>query len=341
MKKIIVLLLIILVLSALFIAWKILGPTVHAPEGKYLYIRSNHNMDSLKQTLIQEKILSSTFYFDRVRNISRVNFKNVKPGRYKIEDGSNLIDLIRKLKRGQQEPVRFVINKLRTKEDLASRIGRNFECDSTQAMHYLLNNDSLKKWNLDTNTVMTAVIPNTYLLHWNGSFTQILNRLKYEQEKFWNEERLAQAQQLKLTPVQVYTLASIVEEETNKKEDKGKIASVYLNRYRKGMKLQADPTVKYALRGFDIKRVYHKHLTVASPYNTYYATGLPPGPICTPSPQTIDEVLNSPETPYLFFVAKPTFDGFSNFAKDYNEHMKFARAYQKALDSLMQSKQSK
>ncbi|MBX2938806.1 MAG: endolytic transglycosylase MltG [Ferruginibacter sp.] len=341
MKKIIASLLIILLLAALFIAWKVFGPSVHAPEGNYLYIRSNHNMDSLKQTLIQEKILSSTFYFDRVRKLSRVHFHKVKPGRYKIEDGSNLIDLIRKLKRGQQEPVRFVINKLRTKEDLAARIGRHFECDSAQAIRYLLNNDSLKKWNLDTNTVMGVVIPNTYLLNWNGSVDHILNRLQSEQKKFWNNERLEKARQLKLSPIQVYTLASIVEEETNKKEDKGKIASVYLNRYRKGMKLQADPTVKYALRDFGIKRVYYKHLSVPSPYNTYYTSGLPPGPICTPSPQTIDEVLNAPETAYLFFVAKPTFDGFSNFATDYSEHMKYARAYQKALDSLMQSKQTK
>lgn len=341
MKKVIISLCLLFLFVALFLAWKVLGPSVHAPEGSYLYIRSNHTMDSLKQTLIREKILQSTFYFDRVRNLSRVNFKTVKPGRYKIEDGSNLIDLIRKLKRGQQEPVRWVINKLRTKEDLASKIGRNFECDSTEAMRYLLSNDSLRQWNLDTHTVMTVVIPNTYLLRWNGSFASILNRLHHEKEKFWNNDRLEKARQLKLSPEQVYTLASIVEEETNKKQDKGKIASVYLNRYRKGMKLQADPTVKYAMRAFGIKRIYHKHLSVPSSYNTYYTAGLPPGPICTPSPQTIDEVLNAPETSYLFFVAKPTFDGFSNFATQYSDHLKYARAYQKALDSLMQSKNAK
>jgi UPF0755 protein len=135
-------------------------------------------------------------------------------------------------------------------------------------------------------------------------------------------------------------MASIVEEETNKPEDKGLIASVYINRINKGMKLEADPTVKFAMRDFGLKRILYAHLTYPSPYNTYQHTGLPPGPICTPSAQTIDAVLNAPETNYIFFVAKADFNGYSNFAATYEEHLKFAKAYQQALNELIRKKQS-
>ncbi len=141
-----------------------------------------------------------------------------------------------------------------------------------------------------------------------------------------------------MTPVQVYTMASIVEEETNMPEDKGLVASVYMNRINKGMRLEADPTVKYAMRDFGLKRILHGHLAYPSDYNTYQHTGLPPGPICTPSTNTIDAVLNAPSTSYLFFVAKPDFRGYSNFASSYPEHLIFAKAYQHALDSLILSK---
>ena len=149
---------------------------------------------------------------------------------------------------------------------------------------------------------------------------------------------MAKAKALNLTPEQVYTMASIVEEETNAAEDKGKIASVYMNRMETGMKLQADPTVKFAMKDFDLKRIMQKHLTYPSPFNTYQNPGLPPGPICTPSIKTIDAVLNAPQTNYIYFVAKPDFNGYSNFASSYDEHMVFAKAYQQALDSLIRAK---
>src|SRR5262249_8399368 len=158
------------------------------------------------------------------------------------------------------------------------------------------NNDSLAAYKLDSNTVMTAIIPNTYNIYWNTSFNKIFRKLYTEQEKFWTPERVKKAQALNLTPQQAYTLASIVEEETNKPEDKGKRASVYLNRMETGMKLGADPTVKFAMKDFGLKRIYNKHLSFPSPYNTYLYAGLPPGPICTPSVNTIDAVLNAPAT---------------------------------------------
>jgi UPF0755 protein len=246
--------------------------------------------------------------------------------------------LMKMLGSGKQVPVNLVITKLRTKEDLAKRIGDRFEVDSATVIHFLDNEDSLKQFDVDTNTVMTDVIPNTYTYTWNTSLENIFGKLDDESKKFWNSERLQKAESLKLDPKEIYTLASIVEEETNKQDDKGKIASVYINRLRKGMKLAADPTVKFAMKDFALKRIYHKYLAFVSPYNTYLNTGLPPGPICTPSIKTIDAVLDAPETDYLFFVARPDFSGYSDFASTYSEHQANAKAYQQALDSLIKSK---
>jgi UPF0755 protein len=245
------------------------------------------------------------------------------------------------LRSGNQSPVNLVITKLRTREDLAQKVAANFECDSLAFINFLNNNDSLRRYNLDTNSLMTAVIPNTYSILWNTSPAKIFRKLFNDQEKFWNEDRKRKAAALNMTPKQVYTMASIVEEETNKQEDKGKIASVYMNRIETGMKLEADPTVKFAMKDFGLKRILHVHLAYPSPYNTYQQTGLPPGPICTPSQSTIDAVLDAPQTNYIFFVAKPDFNGYSNFAATYAEHLVFAKAYQKALDSLIKAKAAK
>ena len=207
-------------------------------------------------------------------------------------------------------------------------------------MQYLQNSDSLKSSGLDTNTVMTAVLPNTYTYFWNTTPSRIFSKFRRAHEDFWTEQRRQEATAHGLNPQTAYILASIVEEETTKKDDKGKIASVYLNRMTKGMRLSADPTVKYALRQFGLKRIYEKHLTVESPYNTYKVTGLPPGPICTPSEETIEAILNSPKTNYLFFVAKPGLDGYSNFSETYSEHLKYAKEYQQWLDKYLGSKQA-
>ena len=204
--------------------------------------------------------------------------------------------------------------------------------DSLKVINFLSSNDSLKSYGLDSLTAMTAVIPNTYLVNWNTSFRKIFNKLKDEQEKFWNPARRKKAADKNLTPAEVYSMASIVEEETNKLKDKGLIASVYMNRIKKGMRLEADPTVKFGLRDFEIKRVYSKHTDIPTPYNTYSIFGLPPGPICTPSLETLDAVLNSPTTEYYFFVAKSDFSGAHVFTTNYDDHMKYAREYHVAYD---------
>jgi UPF0755 protein len=336
-KKIIYSILALILIGGAFIGYKILGPTVNAPEKKYFYISTGENYEDVIADLHDLKIITSEFWFNLVAK--KLNYpKSVKAGRYEIKNGTSIFNLIRMLRSGSQSPVKLVINKIRTKEDLAQKIASGFECDSLSFISLLNNSDSLKKYNLDTNTVMTAVIPDTYSILWNTSPAKIFKKLYTDQQKFWNTERAKKAAALNMTPQQIYTMASIVEEETNKEDDKGKVASVYINRIEKGMKLEADPTVKFAMKDFGLKRIYHKHLSYASPYNTYQQTGLPPGPICTPSSKTIDAVLNAPKTNYIFFVAKPDFNGYSNFAATYEEHLVYAKAYQNALDSLMKAK---
>lgn len=332
-RKVIYTILLVIAGAGAFVGWKLLGPTVSAPEKKYFYVKTGSTYKDVKDDLLFLKIIPGEFWFDQVAK--RLNYdKAVKAGRYEIKNGTSILSLVRMLRAGSQSPVNLVITKLRTKEDLAAKIAANFECDSASFISFLNNSDSLRRYKLDSNTVMTAIIPNTYSILWNTSPSRIFKKLYNEQEKFWNEEREKKASALSMTPAQVYTMASIVEEETNKEEDKGKIASVYINRIETGMKLEADPTVKFAMRDFGLKRIMHKHLSYPSPYNTYQNTGLPPGPICTPSAKTIDAVLNAPQTNYMFFVAKPDWSGLSNFTHDYTEHMVNAKSYQHFLDSV-------
>ena len=339
MKKIIRLAFIVLLIAAGYFAWKVFGPAT-AFEGKnyYLHIKTGSTYQDVIDTLEKSQVITNVYLFEMVAN--RFGYPDkVKAGRYNIKNGMSLANIVRMLKNGQQEPVNLVITKLRTKEDFAALVGRRFECDSAAFIAYLNNTDSLKQYNLDSNTVMTAVFPNTYTFFWNTTPSKIFTKLRSNYESFWTAARIAQAKEHGLNPQTAYTLASIVEEETLKKDDKGKIASVYINRIAKGMRLAADPTVKFALRDFGLKRIYDKHLAVESPYNTYKIMGLPPGPICTPSTQTIDAVLTSPKTNYLYFVAKASLDGSSNFAETFDEHLKYAKEYQKELNKIMQQKQ--
>jgi UPF0755 protein len=337
MKKIALYILVLVLAVAAWLGWQVFGPTVNAPEGQYLYIKTGADYNQVMSQLQEEKIIKGTRVFEFLAD--RVHYsEHVKAGRYYIKDGMSIYNLLHMLKGGRQTPVKLVINKLRTKEDLAQKIGLHFECDSLQVIQFLNSNDSLQSFQLDSHTVMTAVIPNTYLLNWNGSFKKLFTRLHSEHKKFWNETRLQKAADKNMRPSQVYSMASIVEEETNKKSDKGLIASVYINRIKQGMKLDADPTVKYAMRNFGLKRILFGHLQYPSVYNTYQQKGLPPGPICTPSIETIDAVLNAPETNYIFFVAKPDFNGYSNFAATYDEHLLYAKQYRDALDELIRNK---
>jgi UPF0755 protein len=257
-------------------------------------------------------------------------WSKLKPGKFEIRNGESALSIVRKLRNNQQTAVNLVINKLRTREDLARLIGKQFSTDSAAAAIFFNSNDSLAHLGVDTNKLMTLVIPNTYTFFWNTSLRKILNKLAEEKDRFWKKnERLQKATDAGLTADDIYILASIVEEETNKNDEKGNIASVYINRLNKGMPLGADPTVKFALKDFALKRIYEKHLLVASPYNTYRNKGLPPGPICTPSPVTIDKVLDAPKTDYFYFVARTDGSGYHQFSSTFEEHKKYATEYHK------------
>jgi UPF0755 protein len=301
MKKTLGIVIIIVILAGLFSAWKVFGPSVTAPKDKFLYIRTGSGYNDVRNNLITQKIISSPQWFDWVA--SAMNFNVAKAGKYEVKKGMSLFELVRILKNGRQTPVKLVITKFRLKEDFAKKLGQQFEFDSLTAMRYLSNNDSLKTFGLDTNTVMAAVMPDTYSLYWNSDPKKVYQKIFDHWQKYWTDERKKKANAIQMTPVQVTILASIVDEEVNLKSEKEKISSVYINRLHRNMEMQACPTVKFALRNFALSRILYEHLKVQSPYNTYENKGLPPGPICTPQPETIDIVLNAPQTDYLYFVA--------------------------------------
>lgn len=261
---------------------------------------------------------------------------HIKPGRYVIKNGASIFNIFRHLHGGKQTPVKLTINKLRTKKDLAVFIGEKLECSTSDLFKFINNADSLSDLGLDPDKVMTIIIPNTYDIYWNTSPRTFLERMQKESNKFWTNSRLEKVKNLEISKEEVYIVASIIEEETNDNDEKPIMASLYLNRMRKGMNLGADPTIKFAVGDFSIKRVTFNHInsTASNPYNTYKNKGLPPGPICTPSIPSIDAVLKGVKTDYLYFCAKPDFSGNHNFASSDVEHMENAKKYRRFLDSL-------
>jgi UPF0755 protein len=338
LKKILFIGFLFFVVMAISFAWLVFaGNTKFTEDKKTIFIATSSSFAQVQQNLQQQGCISNIKTFAWFAAYTKYT-SNVKAGKYVFDKNVSVYTILKTLKAGNQTPVKLVINKMRLPQDVAKKIAANFECDSTAVMQIFNNADSLKAMGLDSNTAITLIIPNTYELLWNSTATKIIKKLYNEQQKFWTLERKKKAASFNLTPNQIYTLASIVEEETNMQDDKGKIASVYLNRLEIGMKLGADPTVKFAMKDFGLKRIYQKHLSYPSPYNTYQVLGLPPGPICTPAITTIDAVLNAPNTTYLYFVAKPDFKGYSNFATTYTEHLQFAKAYQQALNVQMVNK---
>jgi UPF0755 protein len=258
--------------------------------------------------------------------------ENIKPGKYEIDSKLNYLELIRMLRSGKQVPVKLTFNNIRLKTDFAERIGAQLMFDSSTLLERL--NDSTVDADLgfDAETILTMFIPNTYEMYWNTSVDDFLERMKKEYKRFWTQERLEKAEEIHLSPVEVSVLASIVEEETARKAEFPVVAGLYINRLRKGMLLQADPTVKFAVGDVTLKRILNYHLQIDSPYNTYKNPGLPPGPIRLPSISAIDGVLNYREHAYLYMCAKEDFSGEHNFAVTLSEHSANARRYQEALN---------
>lgn len=341
MKRIGAWLLGFLLLSAITLCWLFLFPaTTFTGKSAYFIIPEDQTGKVPVLDIMKNRgIISSTSTFSLTGSVFGV-WNRIRPGKYEVKKGATMASIARMLKNGRLATVRLVINRIRTKEDLAHLIGKNFAADSASVMAYISDNDSLKGFGVDTSTLFTMLIPDTYSFYWNTPLSRIFRKLADTRVQFWrNKGRAEKAQSIGLTQDQVYILASIVDEETNYESDKLKIASVYENRLIAGMPLQACPTIKYAMKNFTLTRIYEKYLFNPSPYNTYRHKGLPPGPICTPSPRTIDLVLNAPKTDYLFFVAKSDFSGYHHFSSSFAEHSQYAREYQKALDEYMARKQ--
>ncbi len=258
--------------------------------------------------------------------------ESIKPGKYVFDKGMNNNSLVNMLKAGNQKPVSITFNNLRFMEELAGKVALYIEPDSTELLVYLSDTAVIAGMGFNQNSFHAMFIPNTYELYWSTTPKQFATRMKAEYDRFWQDERLSKAEALGLTPIQVITIASIVQEETIKTEEKPIVAGLYINRIKRGMPLQADPTIKFALGDFTIKRILNKHLEIDSPYNTYKNPGLPPGPINFPEISSIDAVLNAEENKYLYMCAREDFSGYHNFARSLSEHNKNAQRYRQALN---------
>lgn len=251
-------------------------------------------------------------------------------GAYKVSPGQSALSISRRVALGRQTPVDVRFNGTRTIDQLARRIASQLQCTPEEFIEAC--DEVLPDSGFNRAAYPAAFIPDSYEFYWSAAPRNVVRRLLDYRNRFWNKERRAKASALGLTPVQVATLASIVEEETAKADEKPKVARLYLNRLNKGIKLQADPTVKFASGDFALRRITGKHLAVESPYNTYKVAGLPPGPIRVPAGDTIDAVLNAPAHNYIYMCAKEDFSGYHNFASDYATHLANARRYQAELN---------
>ena len=256
----------------------------------------------------------------------------VKPGRYLIDKDLSYNALIDLLRSGRQSPVNVTFNNIRTLSDLAGKVGGKIEADSTDIMNFLSDPENYAKDGFTKDNIIAVFIPNTYQFFWNTPASEFYNRMLKEYKKFWNENRLTRAKEKNLDPLEVSILASIIDDEVTKADEKPKIAGVYLNRLKRGIPLQACPTIKFALNDFTITRVLTIHLSIESPYNTYKYRGFPPGPIGCPSIEGIEAVLNAEDHDYLYFAAKADFSGYHNFSRTLSEHNRYAADYQRELN---------
>tara|TARA_B100001142_G_C14311249_1_gene646708 strand:- start:689 stop:1759 length:1071 start_codon:yes stop_codon:yes gene_type:complete len=339
LKKVLISFVVILILFSLLLANRLYS-YIYQPNIKlndkteeFVYIPSNSKFKDVIEILINNGLLIDKNSFEWVAE--RKNYKyNIKPGRYFLNRELNNNQLINLLRSGAQVPIQVRFNSLRSKEELAGIISHHLEPDSIDIVSYFSDSTFLSENELNINNISCLFIPNTYEFYWNTNEKDFVNRMLNEYNRFWNNDRTKKAKNLGLTRTEVAILASIVEMETYKKDERPTIARLYLNRLEKRMRLQSDPTVIYAIGDFSIKRVLTRDLKFDSPYNTYINKGLPPGPICFPSINSIDAVLNASDNNYLFMCAKEDFSGYHNFASTSKEHNKNAKKYRRALNKL-------
>lgn len=301
-------------------------------ENSILLIPTGATIESVIDSLEQNHQILNVSTFKWTAEYMDYSDETLKRGRYIIPESINNRKLIRLLRGGRQTPVKLTIQNVRTMDQLAGRVANKLEFDSIDLIAFLeMSFDTMADTKPETR--MTRFIPNTYEFYWTVSPEEFCKRMLKEHDRFWNEERKSKLHRLQLSEEEVYTLASIVEKETNYNPEKPRVAGVYLNRIRTGMPLQADPTVVFAIGNFELRRVLYEHLTFDSPYNTYKYTGLPPGPIFMPGIPSIDAVLDAEEHNYIFFCARPTDDGPGHaFAETLQAHNQNANRYQRWLD---------
>lgn len=322
---------IVVIIIGGYIAYQLFYPQTTNKKTVYVYIDRDDSVDSLYNKVEkagEPQSLTGMKWMFKWMDYG----KKLKTGRYAIKPGTSMFKLSRSLARGKQSPVMLTIPSVRTLDKMAKTLSKQLMLDSAEIAQPIFDSVFYTKLGYTKETLPCLFIPNTYEVYWNINANDLMKRLVKEHDAFWNDKRRAQANAIGLTPEQVTTVASIVDEETANNTEKSMIAGLYMNRYHQEMPLQADPTIKFALQDFGLKRILHQHLTVQSPYNTYTNIGLPPGPICVPSIAGINSVLNYVHHDYIYMCAKEDFSGTHNFAANLKDHAVNARKYWKALN---------
>jgi len=333
-KKFIIALVILVIVAlggtVLFYYLKFFGPSVTGNE-EYLYIHTGEDFDSVYKTIREKQLVKdSTTFLWAAQNMKYPN--RVKPGRYRLKKGMSNRSLINMLASGSQEPVTFAFQNFRLKEQFAAFAARKLEPDSVAFIRLLDSADFVKQYGFTTDDVYVAFMPDSYEIYWNTTPEKLFKKMYTHYQEFWTKERVEKAKEINLTPVEVSILASIVDAEALKDAEMPTIAGLYLNRLKKGMKLESDPTVIFAMNDFTIQRVLNRYLSVPSPYNTYANTGLPPGPIMMPSVNAVKAVLDYKPSNYIYMCAKEDFSGSHNFADNIKDHNINANKFRQALN---------
>ncbi len=335
-KKLIILLLILGLMAFIAIAglYKVVwGENIDPQKSATIYVQPKQDYFQLVDQMVELGVIKNANTFHWTAKLMKFNDGSIKAGKYALEgikDNRSFIQLIRS---GRQKPINITIGSARTLNQLIGRVSNEMSMDSLALASAINEKIEASKGLFTSQTIINLFIPNTYQVYWSDSPDKFIKRIQKEYDIFWDKnERKAKAKAQGLSQNEVMTLASIVEKETNYNPEKPRIAGVYLNRIKREIPLQADPTVVFSVGDFSIKRVLNKHLAFDSPYNTYMYPGLPPGPICLPGVASIDAVLNPEEHKYLYFCAKPGYDGQHNFAKYLSEHNKNAKTYQRWLN---------
>jgi UPF0755 protein len=323
----------ILALIILIIIYKnLFGINIIAHENnQIIYIPTGSSYEQVMDTLKSKLIIKNRNVFSWLANKKHYPAL-IKPGRYIIDKELSYNNLINILRSGNQVPVNLTLSNVHTLNQIAGRIGKQIEADSSKIIGFLDDSSNYISDGFKKENVISVFIPNTYEFYWNTDPKGLYARMLKEYRLFWNEQRLSKAKEKGLDQKEVSTLASIIDDEAAKPEEKPRIAGVYLNRLKRGIPLQADPTIKFALNDISITRILKKHLLVDSPYNTYKHSGLPPGPIGCATIEGIDAVLNAERHDWLYFAAKADFSGYHNFSRTLSEHNRYALLYQKELD---------